>query len=94
MAETREFRNILEQMGTICDYLRVNSRAKELLTIKYEEREWIAIGEGPNEKTLVEIVLNRISNDVSQYHIFIEMLKAIRGMDIIVNKIEGMVALY
>lgn len=88
--ETREYRNILEHMGTICDHLRVNSRAKELLTIKYEEKEWITLGESPNEKTLVEIVLTRISSDVNQYHIFIEMLKAIQGMDIIVNKIEGM----
>ena len=92
--ETREYRNILEHMGTICEHLRVNSRAKELLTIKYEERGWIDISESPDERTLVQIVLNRISNDVSQYHIFIKMLKAIKGMDIIVNKIEGMVALY
>ena len=81
-------------MGTICDHLRVNSRAKVSLTIKYEERGWIDIGESPDERTLVEQVLTRISSDVSQYHIFLEMLKAIKGMDIIVNKIEGMVALY
>ena len=89
--ETREYRCILEQMGTICDHLRVNSRAKESLIIKYEERGWIAIGESPDERTLVEQVLTRISSDVNQYHTLMEMLKAIKGMDIIVNKIEGMV---
>lgn len=78
-------------MTTICDYLKVNNSAKESLTMKYQEKEWIDIGNSPDEKTLIRLVLTRISCDVNQYHIFLDMLRNIKGMDIIVNKITGTV---
>ena len=40
----------------------------------------------------VRLVLTRISFDPSQYRIFMDMLKDITGMDIIVKIIEGMIA--
>lgn len=88
--ETREYKCVLEHMGTICNHLKVNKGARESLTIKYEEKGWLALGETPNEKFLVEQVLTRISSDASQYHIFMDMLKEIVGMEIIWKKIKGM----
>lgn len=90
--ETREYKCVLEHMGTIYDHLKINKGARESLTIKYEEKRWIALGESPNEKFLVEQALARISSDASQYHIFMDMLKEIVGMEIIWKKIRGIYA--
>ena len=87
--ETKEYRSIEEHMEKIRTHLRVNKGAKESLTVQYEKRRWLDIGESPDAKELVDKVLERVLNDVGQYDVFIEMLKAIVGMDIIWNRIEG-----
>lgn len=90
--KTREYKSVLEHIGNISYFLKVNSGAKQALTFKYQQKEWIDITESPDETSLVRLVLTRISFDPSQYHIFMDMLKGITGMDIVVKKIEGMVA--
>ena len=90
--ETREYKSVLEHIGNISYYLKVNSAAKQALTFKYQQKEWIDITESPDETSLVRLVLTRISFDPSQYRTFMDMLKGIIGMDIIVKKIEGTVA--
>ena len=76
-------------MSTIIEHLQVCGDHKEKLTIKYQEKEWIGFVEEPTHSALVRIALSRISGDPSQYHIFMDMLKTIAGMDIVVNGIEG-----
>lgn len=90
--ETREYKTILEHIGNISYALKVNSAAKQALTFMYQQKGWIDISESLDEASLVRLVLTRISFDASQYRTFMDMLKAITGMDIIVKKIEGTVA--
>lgn len=88
---TREFKSVREHMSAIYAHLQVNDEARKLLTMKYQEKSWIGIGESPEPSNLVPKALVRISGDASQYHMFMRMLKDIKGMDIVVNKIEGTV---
>lgn len=90
--QTREYKSVLEHIGNISYYLKVDSAAKQALTFKYQQKEWIAITESPDETSLVRLVLTRISFDPSQYRIFMDMLKDITGMELIVKIIEGMIA--
>ena len=89
--ETKEYTTVLQHMDSIIEHLEVHSKAKESLIVKYQQRQWIATTESPDETLLVKLALNRISDDVSQYHIFIEMLKDTTGMDVVVKKIQGIV---
>ena len=81
---------MLDNMDTITEHLKVNSAAKQSLTLKYQQESWVEIAERPGEASLVEIALKRISDDVSQYKTFMAVLRDIVGMDIIVRKIQGM----
>lgn len=90
--KTREYKSVLEHKTSICECLRVNTDGKTSLTGKYQEKEWLSIGAKPDEETLVDIVLNRISNDARQYDIFMEMLVGIPGIDIILKNIKGIEA--
>ena len=87
--ETEEYRSIVEHMENIRTHLRVNKDTKESLTVQYQKKGWLEIGESPDAKTLVDLVLERILSDAGQYDVFIVMLKAIVGMDIIRKNIEG-----
>ena len=87
--ETREYRSILEHIGIIGYSLKGNSLAKEMLIQKYQEYKWIDLTECPHEISLVRLALHRITIDASEYHVFMEMLKVIVGMDVIKKKIEG-----
>ena len=87
--ETKEYRSIEEHMDNIRRHLRVNEDAKESLTEQYKKKRWLDIGGSPDPKALVDKVLDRILSDAGQYDVFIEMLKAVFGMDIICKNIEG-----
>ena len=87
--ETREYNSVLQHIGIIGYSLKGNSAAKETLIHKYQENKWIDLTECPHEVSLVRLALNRITIDASEYHVFMEMLKVIVGMDVIIKKIEG-----
>ena len=87
--DTREYTSVLGQMTTITDYLKVNNGSRDTLIQKYQQEQWIPITEQPDAGGLVTIALNRISTDARQYDVFIDMLKDITGMDIIVERIQG-----
>ena len=89
--ETREHKSVLENMALIRSCLEVNDSAKEILTVKYQERDWINITEKPRAVKFPVIALNKISCDASQYHTFMDMMRSVVGMDLVVDKIEGMV---
>lgn len=89
--ETREYKSVLENMAIIRDDLEVIDGAKESLIVKYMEKDWIDITEKPTAVKLPVVALNKISCDASQYHTFIDMLRSVVGMDLVVDEIEGMV---
>ena len=86
---TRQYDSVLEQMTTITDYLKVNNGSRATLIQKYQQKKWIPITEEPDAGALVTIALNRISMDASECDVFLDMLKGITGMDIIVKNIQG-----
>lgn len=87
--ETREYKSVRKNLRTINDHLRVNQGARQSLTEEYEEKEWIGIAYNPAVSEFTGLALNRIENDASQYHIFMDMLRNIKGIDIVVSRIEG-----
>lgn len=89
MAESREYKSVLVNLSIIRDHLQMNRIAKELMTLKYQQHIWLSSTANPNASDLTVLALNRISTDASQYHIFMDMLKSVVGLDIIVKKIEG-----
>lgn len=87
--ESKAYKSVLAFTTDITDCLKANSAAKDALISKYQEQEWIDSTTTLNEKELVTLVLNRISNNAGQYDIFMDMLKKIVGMNLIVNKLKG-----
>ena len=88
--ESRAYKCVLHNIDTISNSLRVDSAAKAVLIVKYQEKRWLnATIETLDETGLVRLVLNRISIDDSQYDIFMEMLKDITGTDLLVKKLKG-----
>ena len=69
--------------------LKSNSAARHKLTLYYKEHAWLDITEYPTEYELVTLVLTRIKQDPSQYDRFVDTLRAIEGMDLIVNAITA-----
>ena len=87
--ESRAYKSVLTCITDITDCLKANNAAKDALILEYQKQEWIEPTATLNEKELVPLVLNRISNDAGQYDIFMDMLKKIEGMNLIVNNIKG-----
>ena len=87
--DTRQYASVLGQMTTITAYLQVNNGSRATLVQKYKQKQWIPITEEPDAGALVTIALNRISMDASECDVFLDMLKGITGMDIIVKNIQG-----
>ena len=87
--DTREYRSVLSRLNSITESLKVNPSAKESLTQKYQERNWLDIVAKPTEEELVTQALSRIKTDVKQYTVFIAMLEQTTGMNIIVDQLKG-----
>ena len=69
--------------------LRSIPDAKDKLTGKYKQGQWIDITGTPTEDQMVNLALQRIKQDPKQYDIFIDMLRDIPGMDITVKRITS-----
>lgn len=85
-----ESRILQAHKDRLIKYLAVNKKAKETFIIECHQKQWFDTDEIPDEERLVNIILNRISNDPGQLYILIDMMKEIVGSDIIVKKINGM----
>ena len=79
--------------GIIAD-LKTTPGAKELLTIKYQQEQWIDITAHPTDHELVTLALDRIKHDPKQYDVFIGMLRGIAGMELTVGRITSFSELY
>ena len=69
--------------------LEANPAARHKLTLYYKEYKWLDITEYPTEDELVTLALMRIKQDPSQYDRFVATLRAIEGMDLIVDAITA-----
>ena len=87
--ETKEYKCVLAHLREITEHLKLNSDAKMNLTQNYKQKGWIDVAENPNEESLIERALGRISINVADFYVFIDMLNSIVGMDNIVTKIQS-----
>ena len=77
-------------LDTIVKTLESNQSASETLRRKVKPKGWLGLATNPTAEELVTLVLGRIEHDVNQYGEFIDMLRDIEGMDLIVNTLTGM----
>lgn len=89
--ETREYKSVRGSLRVIRDHLQATPGAKESLTVEYQEKEWIDIDENPDQVKFGIVALSRINLDASQYHVFMDMLQSIAGMDGVTKQIAGIV---
>ena len=68
--------------------IKANPSAKESLSIKFKEEEWINITAECTEEQLVRYAIQRVQQDFTNFKIFVGMLQDTPGMDIIVEKLE------
>ena len=80
---------VLNELDYITKTLKLISGAKDKLTRLYQQKEWLGIEARQAEEELVTLALNRIEQDPSQFDLFIDMLRNIEGMDLIVTTLTG-----
>ena len=76
-------------MGITIQTLQTTPGTKELLTVKYIEAKWMGLSARPAEDQLVGLALGRILQDSQQFDVFIDMLRNITGMELIVKKLTS-----
>ena len=86
--ETQEYRAILRNMSTLTETLLEIPGATDSLTLRFKERNWLAITAKPSEEDLIILVLSRIKADTSSFYEFLTMLHSIAGMDQVVALLE------
>ena len=75
------------QLVKITGLLRARKPAYEALTLHCKQEGWLEMTGNPTEDELVTLALVKIKNDSRQYDTFLNMLRAIEGLDEIVNAI-------
>ena len=83
------YQRVQSQLVNIVRTLKVTKHASEALTLHYKQEEWLEMTANPTEGELVTLALVRMKDNPSQYDKFLNMLRAIEGMDLIVNAITG-----
>ena len=85
---TPEYKSVSNNMEDIINALKTVKGAKECLIMKYWGKGWLPQTANPTEDELVSQVLHRISMKTSEFRIFMDMLNNIKGMDLVVDKLE------
>ena len=78
---------VKSQLVKIVRVLKARKAAGIALTLHYQQEGWLEVTEYPKEQELVTQALVRMKDDSSQYDKFLNMLRAIEGLDVIVNAI-------
>lgn len=80
---------VLANMETIIQTLQAIPGAKQSLTVKYIEAQWMGLTATPTEYQLVGLALGRILQQSQQFDVFIGMLRGIPGMNLIVERLTS-----
>ena len=80
---------VLNVLDDITQALQLNPCARDKLTRLCQQEKWLNIAATPLEGELVKLALKRIEQDASQFDLFIDMLRNIEGMDLIVKTLTG-----
>ena len=69
--------------------LKSTPGARENLILHYIQHKWLGTTEDPPEDKLVKLAAVRITQDPSQFDLFIDMLRDTEGMDLIVTTLTA-----
>ena len=84
-----EYKKVFSNLQNITDALSANKTAADGLCLKLQMESWIDPVEDPSPEDLMNVVLNRIKKDASQFHVFKRLLYDIPGLDVISRQLEA-----
>ena len=87
-ATTAQYNVVLKNLGVLTERLQHAKQIKTLLS-KFKMEKWIASGAKARANELVELALNRIKTQVTDYDMFITMLKSMPGVKSIADQMTG-----
>ena len=84
-----QYNVVLKKLEVLTERLQ---RAKEVETLlqKFKMEKWIADGATATANELVLLALDRIKNQVTDYDVFIKMLRSMPGVKSIADQMTGM----
>ena len=80
---------VLKKLQVLTERLQLTKQVEPLLQ-KFKMEKWIALGATATANELVELALDRIKNQVTDYDVFIRMLKSMPGVEPIAVQMIGM----
>ena len=80
---------VLEKLEELTECLQFTKEVETLLQ-KFKTQKWIALGTTATANELVLLALNRIKRQVTDYDVFIRMLKSMPGVKPISDQMMGM----
>ena len=86
--DTPQYNVVLENSEVLIERLQVAKEVKTLLW-KFKMEKWIANRATATANELVELALNRIKDQVTDYDVFIRMLKDMPGVKSIADQITS-----
>ena len=84
-----EYKKVLANLPTIIVALQANKTAKDNLCLGLKQQEWIHFADEPSAQDMLKVVLNRIKDEATEYHVFMTLLSRTTGLDLIKKKIQG-----
>ena len=84
-----QYNVVLKQLQALTERLQL-SKEEETLLQKFKMEKWIAGGATATANELVLLALDRIKNQVTDYDVFIRMLKSMPGVKSIADQMTGM----
>ena len=79
---------ILKKLQVLTERLQFAKQVEPLLQL-FKMEKWIALGATATANELVELALDRIKNQITDYDVFIRMLKSMPGMEPIADQMIG-----
>ena len=81
---------LLTSLDSIIETIKATPSAKDSLSVKFKMSRWIDANVDCSEADLVFCALGRIQQDPNQFPLFLAMLRATAGMDIIADKLSNL----
>ena len=87
--DTAEYKAVLEASGNIIRTLLATPGSTSTLSTKFMQQNWIEITARPSAKELVVCACAKIELKANEFKTFLGMLNDMAGMNIIVDKLKG-----
>ena len=88
--DTPQYRAVCKNLVPLVSTIKATPQALEDLQTHFKAKFWLSLTAKPDANDLAMQALNRITNNVKDYDVFMEMLSSVTGMDQIVGKIKGL----